>query len=120
MRTCIACETEFEDWVEVCPDCGAATADALGRERWEAARRVSAQEHFVVAHTLDGPVEKAILTAMLTDAGIPWVLHDHAADALQPLYAVGRGGGQILVPGSRLTEATALIGEFQRAAPVSE
>lgn len=117
MRYCLRCDIEFVDGITHCSDCGAPTVTEEAARLREAALAAAEQEPLDQVHTFEGPVDKAIICDMLRDAGIPFVVHDHSADALQPLMAWRVGGGALLVPRSFTEEVRDIIAAAAAAAP---
>lgn len=116
MRYCIPCHAEYAVNLHHCPDCGARTFSEQEHQMWLTAREEMTQEHFVPVHVFDGPVDKAILQELFSDAEVPFVVHDHGADVLQPLYAGAQGWGVLLVPEDDVEQARDLIRQFREAA----
>lgn len=117
MRYCLRCDIEFEDHVGHCSDCERPTVDfETYRLRVEAIESAQ-QEPLDRVHTFDGPVDKAIICDMLADAGVPFVVDDHAGDVLQPAMSFAAGGGVLLVPRSFVEEARDIVASLAANAP---
>lgn len=119
MRFCLSCDISFEAEIERCSDCGALTVDEPTYQQALARREGLNEAHFVSVHVFEGVVDRAILTDMMDDAGIPWVIHDHSQDAYHALLTPQQGAGVLLVPETNADEARDLIRAFL-AAPIVE
>lgn len=120
MRYCLRHESSFEDEIERCPDCGDATVDESIWAQAQAAREGLSEARFVAVHVFDSVVDRAILSDLMDDAGIPCVVHEHSQDAYGALLAMQHGAGVLLVPENNADEARALIRAFQEAPIVEE
>lgn len=109
MRHCIACKADYAADPHRCPDCGSRTLDEEERALWYRVREDLTQEEFVPVHVLDGPVDEAFLTELLTDAGIPWVVHGHRQDPLGSAYLAQRGWGVVLVAEDSFENAREIV-----------
>ena len=119
MRYCLSCDNSFDAPVERCTDCGEPTVDEATHQQWLVRRQGLTEARFVRVHVFEGVVDRAILTDVMDDAGIPWVIHDHSQDAYHALFAPQQGAGVLLVPENNADEARDLIRAFQ-AAPILE
>ncbi len=71
---------------------------------------------FVAVHTISGVVEKALLADVLTDLEIPFVIEDHLADQLIPIFQPQRGGGRLLVLEQDVGRVKTILAELEEAA----
>jgi hypothetical protein len=114
MRHCLACRSDYADeHVGTCPDCGARTIgdDELGLIL--AQRDALTDENFVPVRVFDGPVDKAFLTEIFTDHGVPWVVHDPST--LSELFHLQAGHGVLLVPEDAFEQARRLVRDYDRS-----
>ncbi len=108
MQTCVSCGAEYEDdTVRRCADCGSRTLGADELRIWEQIRDDLAHEAFLPVRELEGPADRAMLTAILDDENIPFVVQggDMFGGALS-------GGGVLLVAEDALDKARALVAQY--------
>lgn len=114
MRHCLACRADYSDeQVGICPDCGARTITDAERAVILAQRDALSDESFVPVRVFDGPVDKAFLTEIFTDHGVPWVVHDPST--LSELFHPQAGFGVLLVPQDAFEQARRLVRDYDRS-----
>lgn len=120
MRYCLPCKAEYEDDYIRCPDCGSRTMTVDERDAWYRVREELTQEEFVPVHVFDGPVDKAIITELFSDEGVPWVVHGHTQDPLGSAYTAQRGWGVLMVIEDDLERARELIAQYEDSVVLDE
>jgi predicted nucleic acid-binding Zn-ribbon protein len=114
MRHCLPCHAAYADEsVGICPDCGSRTVTEAEKELFAAEREALSQEEFVAVRTFDGPVDRAFLTEILSDHGVPWVVH--APATLSALFAPQAGFGVLLVASDAVEQARRLLRDYDRS-----
>lgn len=111
MQTCVSCGAEYPDAaVRRCADCGSRTLSPDELRIWEQIRDDLAHEEFLPVRELEGPADRAMLTAILEDENIPYVVKggDMFGGALS-------GGGVLLVAEDALDKARALVAQYDAA-----
>ena len=115
MHTCLSCGAEYNDDAGVvrrCADCGSRTMSDDELRVWKDIRNDLAHETFVAVRVLDGPADKAMLSAILEDEGVPFVVH--GADAFSGALT-GGSGGVLLVAEDAETKARGLLAQYDAA-----
>ncbi len=114
MHTCLSCGAEYDDAAGVvrrCADCGSRTLSDDELRVWEDIRDDLAHETFVAVRVLDGPADRAMLSAILEDEGVPFVVH--GGDAFG--NALSGGGGVLLVAEDAEQKARGLLAQYDAA-----
>ena len=76
----------------------------------------TAHQKFVLAHILEGPVEKALVADVLRDLDIPFLIEDHQQDQLGTMLSPHLGAGRLMVFESDKTKVEGILQELKDAA----
>jgi len=76
----------------------------------------SAHQKFVLAHILEGPVEKALVADVLRDLDIPYMIEDHHQDQLGTMLSPHLGAGRLMVFESDKAKVEGILKELKNAA----
>jgi hypothetical protein len=79
------------------------------------------QERMVPLKLLESQVDRAILTEMLDERSIPWVVHgEGAGTAFGNLFASQEGFGVLLVPEPELERARDIVRDYDNSVVLGE
>jgi hypothetical protein len=103
MHTCVACDAERTDDtgpVTRCADCGSRTMSADELKVFKSIRDDLAHETFKPVRVFDGPADRALISAIFEDEGVPFVVRGGGmfSDVLSAQYDAS------VVPGPRAAE----------------
>jgi hypothetical protein len=115
MRYCLPCHAEYILELHTCPTCGSRLLSEEERRLWLDAQEELSNQTFVPVHVLDGPVEKALIPAILTDAGVPHLIRGDTSDAFTSAFFAQRGWGVVLVPEDDVSWARDVIRAYTEA-----
>jgi hypothetical protein len=118
MQTCLSCHAEYnqnegEATVLRCPDCGSRTLDDAELAGWKRLRDDLGHEDFLPVRIFDGPVDRALISAIFDDEGVPYVVHGGGmfSDAL----SAQNGYGVLLVAEDSEAKARRLLLQYDEA-----
>ena len=114
-RYCIPCTAHYVDGFHRCPSCGSRTVDELENRMWHEVRDGLTNEEMVAVRLLDGPVDKAILTEIMSDNNVPWVVHGPTNDAFAALHRSQTGWGVLMVLEEFVPRAQELVRLYDEA-----
>ena len=120
MRHCIPCNADYQDDPHRCPDCRSRTLTTAERDLWYQVRDDLTQEEFVPVYVLDGPVDQAFLSELLTDADVPWVIQGGQGDPLGSAYRSQMGWGVVLVAEDSVERAREVIEMYENSVVVED
>jgi hypothetical protein len=111
MRHCIVCHADYASNPVACPDCGTRTLDPGEHALWTTVRDDLTQEAMVPVHVFDGPVDRAIISEILEDEGVPHMTKGNDFGGAT-LTAQGGGWGVLLVAEDAVTKAKGLVQDY--------
>lgn len=121
LRHCIACNAGYESEPATCPDCGSRTLGEAELQMLQEAQAGLDQERMVPLKLLESQVDRAILTEMLDERSIPWVVHgEGAGTAFGNLFASQEGFGVLLVPEPELERARDIVRDYDNSVVLGE
>jgi hypothetical protein len=115
MRYCLPCHAEYVVDMPRCPSCGSRLLTEEEKLLWNEAQEELTNQSFVPVHVLEGPVDRALIPAILNDAGVPHMIRGDTADAFTAAFFAQRGWGVVLVPEEDVTRAKDVIKAYNEA-----
>jgi len=113
MPFCPDCRDEFQDWVEVCPDCGVRLVDTLPEppppEPPPKPKKVLSSESLVTVATFNYPLEAHLARTKLESEGIEGFVADEHMINANWLYSIAVGGVKLWVKESDAERAARIL-----------
>jgi len=118
---CLPCDAVFEKDLRICPDCGSRLLTDDERELWHQVQEDLTNQSFVPVHVLEGPIDEAILSELLSDADVAHIVRGgHGYDAFRTAFTAQEGWGVVLVPEDDIEKAHEIIHLYQSSQVVEE
>jgi hypothetical protein len=108
MPFCPECRDEFQDWVEVCPDCGVRLVATLP-EPPPRPKRETSSEPLVTIATYNYPLEAHLARTKLESEGIEGFVADEHTINANWLYSIAVGGVKLWVKESDAGKAAQVL-----------
>lgn len=118
MRYCHRCNASYENDASPCPDCGFRTFTEIEHKMISMVNDEVEHAEMVEVYRFDGPGDEAILTQIMSDAGVPFVVHDYQGGPFGTMFSGQKGWGVMYVDTGSVAKAKEVIAVYEALPPV--